>query len=87
MLAETIRGLLKATPFRTFRIHMSDGEVFAIRHPELAFLPPKSTVMHVWNPDARRVAFLHIRLITSVDPNPMDDSDADDHDADERRAG
>ncbi len=82
MLAETIRDLLKATPFRSFRIHMSDGEVHEIRHPELAFLPPKSTVMHVWYPDTRRNAFLHIRLVTSVEPMS---NDADD--ADERRVG
>ena len=80
MLAETIRDLLKTTPFQSFRIHMSDGEAYEIRHPELAFLPPKSTVMHVWYPDTRRNAFLHIRLITSIEPMTTDD-------ADERRVG
>lgn len=87
MLAETIRDLLKSSPFRPFRVHMADGESYPIRHPELAFLPPRSTVMHVWYPDTRRNAFLHLRLITSVEPTSTDDLDSEDRDSGERRAG
>jgi hypothetical protein len=32
--AEEIRNLQKQAPFRPFRLHMSDGRVFNIRHPE-----------------------------------------------------
>ena len=35
MRAEEIRELLDAQPFRPFRIYMTDGKTYDIRHPEL----------------------------------------------------
>jgi hypothetical protein len=38
MNAETIRELLRRQPFEPFEVHMSNGEVYAVRHPEQALL-------------------------------------------------
>jgi hypothetical protein len=32
--AEEIRTLQKQTPFRPFKLHLSDGRSFAVMHPE-----------------------------------------------------
>lgn len=31
----TLRGCLRAQPFRPFRLHMASGRTFEIRHPEM----------------------------------------------------
>lgn len=38
MTVQTFRELLSARPFKPFRIIMSSGEKYEIRHPEMAFL-------------------------------------------------
>lgn len=38
MQAEDVAEILRAQPFRAFRLHMSDGKTFDIRHPELVLL-------------------------------------------------
>jgi len=35
---QTFRDLLAAQPFQPFRITMSSGKQFEVRHPEMAFL-------------------------------------------------
>ncbi len=38
MRQEDILELVRARPFRPFRIHLSDGQQFEVRHPELAMV-------------------------------------------------
>ena len=38
MLAAQLFQLLRAAPFRPFRIHMSNGRALEIKHPEAAWL-------------------------------------------------
>lgn len=38
MNAETIRELLRKQPFEPFSIRMTNGDVFHVRHPEMAML-------------------------------------------------
>ena len=35
---EDIRDLLKKQPFQPFRMHMSNGQYYDVRHPELALV-------------------------------------------------
>jgi hypothetical protein len=44
MFAHDLRDLLKRRPFRPFRITLTDGRSYEVRHPELAFLG-RSTVI------------------------------------------
>jgi hypothetical protein len=36
MRVQTLRGLLRASPFRPFTIHLSDGSRLPVPHPEFA---------------------------------------------------
>ena len=38
MTVQTIRNLLSQRPFRPFRVVMSSGQNFEVRHPEMAML-------------------------------------------------
>ncbi len=38
MNAEAIRQLLKAQPFEPFRIYLSNGDSFDVKHPEQAWV-------------------------------------------------
>jgi hypothetical protein len=38
MTVQTFRDLLHARPFRPFRLIMSSGEAYEVRHPEMAML-------------------------------------------------
>ena len=38
MTAENFRQLLKQRPFRPFRLVMSSGESYEVRHPEMAWV-------------------------------------------------
>ena len=38
MTVQTFRELLAARPFKPFRLVMSSGQTYDVRHPEMAFL-------------------------------------------------
>ena len=38
MRFEDIREILEAAPFKPFRLHMTEGKVFEVTHPELVIL-------------------------------------------------
>ena len=38
MTVQTFRDLLKQQPFAPFRLVMSSGQTYEVRHPEMAFL-------------------------------------------------
>lgn len=38
MTVRTLRDLLTARPFRSFRLVMSSGQAYEVRHPEMAFV-------------------------------------------------
>ena len=38
MTVQTFRGLLSAQPFVAFRLVMSSGQTYEVRHPEMAML-------------------------------------------------
>ena len=38
MNAETVRELLRRRPFEPFKLRMTNGDVFEIKHPEMAIV-------------------------------------------------
>ena len=38
MNAETIRNLLTRQPFEAFELHLTNGEIHLVRHPEMAWV-------------------------------------------------
>jgi hypothetical protein len=45
MRPEAIRDLLRREPFAPFRIYVSDGGVFEVRHPEMAMLTQRELLV------------------------------------------
>ena len=39
MTLQTFRDLLSQRPFKSFRLVMSSGQTYEVRHPEMAMLP------------------------------------------------
>jgi hypothetical protein len=47
MTTTTFRDLLKQQPFRPFRVMMSSGESYDVRHPEMAWVTKNDLVVGV----------------------------------------
>ena len=45
MTVQTFRDLLSAQPFKPFRLIMSSGESYEVRHPEMAMLLKNDVVV------------------------------------------
>jgi hypothetical protein len=44
-MIEELKRLLTAAPFRPFNLHMADGRIFAISHPEVVMVTKKGIVV------------------------------------------
>lgn len=58
MRQHEIRDAIRKQPFQPFRIHLSNGQVFDIRHPEFALLTRSS--VHVVVPETDNGEFDHV---------------------------
>ncbi|HSI36300.1 MAG: hypothetical protein ACAI43_08720 [Phycisphaerae bacterium] len=71
MTVQDFKRLLAARPFEPFRIIMSSGERYEIRHPEMAFLTRTKIVLGL-DPDREGVAedwtFASLLHITAIEP-------------------
>ena len=64
---ETISKLLQRHPFEPFELHLSSGEVFAVRHPENAFLTKAKILVVDPETDAVDiVALLHVASVRTL---------------------
>ena len=70
MSGEGFQKMLKATPFRPFRIRYGSGREIPVRHPELVTLSPGGRTAIVWRPDESEESFevLDVLLIETLDP-------------------
>lgn len=75
MTREELVSLLRTQPFRPFKIHLTNGEVYEIRHPDMA-LPTFGTV-HIAIPPASnpdgfdRVVIASLLHVLKVEPSPV----------------
>lgn len=67
MNTETLQGLLRRQPFQPLEIHMSNGEVHVIRHPEMATLM-KSNIFFgsVESDDFKFLSLLHVAEVKAI---------------------
>ena len=72
MTAEELIELLEERPFVPLRLHLADGRVREIRHPEMAIVGESLVVIGVPREDASRgpvrVTFCSIPNIVEVEP-------------------
>ena len=75
MTVQTFRNLLGQQPFRPFRLVMSSGHTYEVRHPEMAWLTRTDILVGVDESDEgvpaefRICSLLHV---TSVEPLSLD---------------
>jgi hypothetical protein len=75
MTADTLREILKRSPFEPFRIVMSSGESYIVMHPEMALVTGRSLILAIpdpAHPDGERIAFcsyLHIAHVETFHPS------------------
>jgi hypothetical protein len=50
MNPEEIRQRLQTQPFQPFRIYLSDGRSYDIRHPEMVFVTRQTLIVGIVNP-------------------------------------
>lgn len=77
MNPEEIRLFLHAQPFVPFRIHLSDGHDYLIRHPELVMLGTRVAILGVPSMEDASlfaswqvVAYIHLVRLSVEEPQP-----------------
>lgn len=74
MTVQTFRELLAQRPFRPFRLVMSSGQTYEIRHPEMAMLTRTDILVGVGEMDEgvpaefRICSLLHVTAIEPLNP-------------------
>jgi len=72
MTVQTFRELLSQRPFRPFRLVMSSGQTYEVRHPEMAFLTRTDLLVGVGESDEgvpaefRICSLLHVASIEPI---------------------
>ena len=71
MTVRTVKNLLEHRPFQPFRVVMSSGERYAVRHPEMALLTRRTLYIGT-GPDEDNIpdeaAMCSLLHITAVEP-------------------
>jgi hypothetical protein len=70
MTVQTFRNLLTARPFRPFRLVMSSGERYEVRHPEMAMLTKSDMLVGIDVEDGVPAEFKICSLlhVTAIEP-------------------
>jgi hypothetical protein len=64
MRAEDLNTFLRLAPFGAFRVHMSDGTIFEVRHPEMFVLRESSAWVYFPEPQTEPADYHHDELIS-----------------------
>jgi len=69
---EEIKTILGERPFKPFRIHMSDGASYEVRHPEMVLVAKRQLVVGLTKSRGEdvpeQIAFVNILHITRIEP-------------------
>lgn len=83
MTVQTFRDLLTARPFKPFRLVMSSGQTYEVRHPEMGWLTRTSILVGVDVADDgvpaefKVCSLLHVTTIEPLSPAPASPSSVD----------
>jgi hypothetical protein len=75
MTVQTFRELLTARPFKPFRVVMSSGQAYEVRHPEMAFLTRSDLLVGIDVDEGVPAEFkicslLHVTAVEPLSPAP-----------------
>ena len=68
MTADTIREVLYDRPFVPFRIHMGNGRVVEVKHPEMAIVTDQEVAVAVEQAGASMLRLLSLELVNLLFP-------------------
>ena len=68
MTIEQIQKMHRARPFQAFDIHLADGRVLPVDHPELLAVPPPGRTIGVGCMDGT-IEIVDLLLVTSLKPH------------------
>ena len=74
MTVQTFRNLLAARPFKPFRLIMSSGQSYEVRHPEIAFVTKTDMLIGVDIEDDgvpaefKICSLLHVTAVEPLEP-------------------
>jgi hypothetical protein len=73
MTVQSFRDLLATRPFRPFRVVMSSGQSYEVRHPEMAFVTKTDLLVGIDVEDGVPAEFkicslLHVTAIEPLEP-------------------
>lgn len=75
MNVQQLRSAHSAAPFRPFTIHMADGRVFPIPHPDFLSMSPSGRTVIVYR-DNEEFSILDTLLMTEIAMGPESNSRA-----------
>jgi len=70
MTIEKLRELHQARPFQPFDVHLADGRVLPVDHPEFLAQSPKSRTIAVGRTDGT-IEIVDLLLVVSLKPRPQ----------------
>ena len=72
MRPEELRGVIREQPFRPFRVFVSDGSAYDVRHPELIFVTRRRVLIALPTANGDDIADDFVRCdpvhITRIEP-------------------
>jgi hypothetical protein len=68
MTTDRIKELLAANPFKPFEIHVADGDVLVVKHPELIWITPGGRTVFVARGPKEEdgIAIVDLLLVTKL---------------------
>jgi hypothetical protein len=66
-MKDRIRELMHGSPFRPFTIHLADGRMFRVEHPDYIFAAPSFGEEVLVDDGRGRVHWVAAQQITSID--------------------
>jgi hypothetical protein len=72
MRPDDINKVLRRQPFQPFRVHLSNGQTFEIRHPELALVGRSTMVIGLPAPDLPPTTYDLFEIIALMHINRLE---------------
>jgi hypothetical protein len=69
MTIEHLRSMHQARPFQPFDLHLADGRVLTVQHPEFLAQSPAGRTIAVEQPDGV-IEIVDLLLVVSLKPRP-----------------
>jgi hypothetical protein len=66
MTTEKLRGMLYARPFKPFSIHLAEGTVIPVKHPEFVLITSGGRTAHVHTVRGEEVKMIDLLLVTRI---------------------